>query len=209
MYQLTEAHAFSTSRTARLAAVLVLAGLVGLAGCDRDAGSTSEQASAQQPAPTAEESAKPGSDEHEEHGHDEEHGEHDEHADGDEHGHHDAHLGGQMYELSRRFSAIWFAGKAGNKPMVKYQVHEMEEVIEEIEKSAPTENGVDVAERLQDDVGSRLEALEESVGSDEDFEQTYRAIMGKCGTCHTQTNHGFIQPRIPEYNPYPNVKMEP
>lgn len=117
------------------------------------------------------------------------------------------HLGGKMYEITRRFSAIWFAGEAGNAAMVKYQTHELEEVIAEIDEAKPKEAGVDVSSRLKSDVEAHFEDLEKHAesGDDRAFEATYRKVMNNCTTCHADTKHGFIQVKLPEYNPYPNL----
>ncbi|MFB6350985.1 MAG: hypothetical protein ABEN55_23415, partial [Bradymonadaceae bacterium] len=116
-----------------------------------------------------------------------------------------------MYELGRRISAIWFAGQVGNKAMVDYQVHEIEELHAELAKASPTENGVDVAARLKSDVLKPLEGLSKTVGKSDlgDFEKTYTNIMKNCESCHTATGHDFINLKKPEYNPYPNLDMTP
>ncbi|MFP4597726.1 MAG: hypothetical protein ACLFVJ_05715 [Persicimonas sp.] len=124
--------------------------------------------------------------------------------------HHDeVHLGESMNELSMRFSAVWFAGKAGNAEMVDYQIHEIEEMVDELRPAAPQENGVDVVERLDADILSGLEDVEEAVESSEPeaFEASYRSVMESCGSCHHSTGHGFIKPKIPDYNPYPNLDL--
>ena len=181
---------------------LLVGGTLFTAACDRSEPSDStEKASAQQPESTSE--AKPGADDdHHEAAHEEE--------DHHEHGHEGLHLGAKMHEIGRRFAAVWFAGEAGNKPMLDYQIHEMEEVIEEIEEANPTEHGVNVADQLDARIVSQLEPLESSLDSDDvDFEKTYRSIMTECTSCHATTEHDFINVKIPEYNPYPNLEMEP
>ncbi len=128
--------------------------------------------------------------------------------DGDDH-HDEVHLGESMNELTMRFSAVWFAGKAGNAEMVDYQIHEIEEMVDELRPAAPQENGVDVVERLDADILSGLEDVEEAVESSdpEAFEASYRSVMKSCGSCHHSTGHGFIKPKIPDYNPYPNLDL--
>ncbi len=129
-------------------------------------------------------------------------------SDGDEaHDEEHFHLGGKMYEISRRFSAVWFAGQSGNAAMVKYQTHELEEVIEEIAEAKPMEEGVDVSARLKSDVEAHFEDLEKQAEAKDKkaFEATYRKVMNNCTVCHADTKHGFIQVKVPDYNPYPNI----
>ncbi|MFW5967254.1 MAG: hypothetical protein ACOCV2_07030, partial [Persicimonas sp.] len=124
---------------------------------------------------------------------------------------HEVHLAGPMYELGRRFSAIWYAGRAENTEMIHYQLHEIEELVAELDEHSPKENGVDVVDRLEGDVVAPLEKLEEEMeGSDDvDFEGDYDAITENCTSCHADTGHEVIRVTRPEYNPYPNIDMEP
>jgi cytochrome c553 len=123
--------------------------------------------------------------------------------------HEEVHLGESMNVLSRRFSAVWFAGKAGNAEMVDYQIHEIEELVEELKPAAPHENGIDVVERLETDILTGLEDVEKAVDASDPqaFEASYRRVMNSCGGCHHNTGHGFIKPKIPDYNPYPNLDL--
>jgi len=126
-------------------------------------------------------------------------------------GHEEMHLADVMVELSRRYSAIWFAGQTGNAPMIEYQIHEIEELYQEVEAASPTENGVDVASRLKADIVAPLEGLA-SAAEESDlsaFEGRYDAIMTNCESCHADTGHDFINVKQPEYNPYPNLDMVP
>lgn len=121
----------------------------------------------------------------------------------------EVHLGEHMYELSRRFAAVWYGGKAGNVEMVDYQLHEMHEVIEEIESAQVVENGVDVGGRLKSDVEAHFDALEKAV-EDEDtkrFETLYTQMAARCTNCHLETDHGFLKVKKPDYNPYPNLEF--
>jgi cytochrome c553 len=182
---------------------LLAGGALVTAACDRsDKDGNDEKASAQQPESTAE--AKPGTDDDH---HEEEQAKEEDHHD---HGHGGVHLGAKMHELGRRFAAVWFAGEAGNTRMVDYQLHEMEEVISEIKEADPTEHGINVADQLDARILGQLETLETSVGSDKaKFKKTYRSVMKQCTSCHADTEHGFINVKIPEYNPYPNLEMKP
>ena len=174
---------------------MLLASIVALAvGCDQQSRSpVAESVSADQ---------KPGTDEQK--GEEE----HDEHAE-EEHGHHDVHLGNKMYELQRRWSAIWFAGKAGDAEMVKYQTHEIEEIVESMEEHDPQEAGVDVVDRINVHVTNRLEGIEEAAekNNQELFEERYDTVTDGCNGCHAETKHAFIKVKTPEYNPYPNLRF--
>lgn len=121
----------------------------------------------------------------------------------------EVHLGEHMYEIGKRFAALWYAGKAGNVDMVDYQLHEMHEVIEEIESKDVEENGVDVGSRLESDVEAHFGPLKKAV-EDQDserFEELYTQMTARCTTCHIETDHGFLKVKKPDYNPYPNLEF--
>ncbi|RAL22337.1 hypothetical protein DL240_10840 [Lujinxingia litoralis] len=175
----------------RLSVVLVwLVAVFVLVGCERE---QAEAVSVVEPAPS------PGAEEGEEARHQE------------AHAHDEGHLGAHMYEIGRRYAAVWYAGKAGNAAMVDYQIHEIEEVIEELRAVRPVEEGVDVVDFFERGVLPGLERLEEAVdaGDQAIFEREYAAVFAQCNACHTATKHGFITVGRPEYNPYPNLKMGP
>jgi hypothetical protein len=112
-----------------------------------------------------------------------------------------------MMTLSRRFAAIWFAGRNNRSEMLHYQIHELEELLAEIEEASPTENGIDVANRLNSDVLSKLEALETRIDDPEAFEQSYREIAQNCSSCHADTGHDYIDVTVPTRNPYANIDL--
>src|SRR5690554_6925871 len=62
----------------------------------------------------------------------------------EDHAHDEVHLGAHMFEIGRRYATVWYAGEAGNKAMVDYQIHEIEEVVDELREAKPMEEGVDV-----------------------------------------------------------------
>lgn len=132
-------------------------------------------------------------------------GEHDE-----DHAHDEVHLGAHMFEIGRRYAAVWYAGEAGNKAMVDYQIHEIEEVIEELREAQPVEEGVDVVDYFDRSVLPGLEKVEEAIeaGNSATFEREYDAVIAQCNACHTATKHGFIKIGRPAFNPYANVNMD-
>lgn len=115
-------------------------------------------------------------------------------------------LGDRMNTLARRFSAVWYAGRNGNKELAKYELHEMEEIIESVELLRPMENGVDVASVLAAVNETQLAAVEKAVeaGDVPAFEAAYKATMEACNACHVQSAHPFIRITIPEAPPVRN-----
>jgi hypothetical protein len=106
-------------------------------------------------------------------------------------------FGERMNSFARRFAGLWYAGRSGNFELAKYELHEMEEVIEGIEPLQKVENGVN--------------AMEEAVEAKDKvaFEKAYRETMKACNACHTSSAHEFIRIGIPVRKPVVNRDYEP
>lgn len=115
-------------------------------------------------------------------------------------------LGEQMNSMARRFAMLWFAGQHGNRDLARYELHEMEEIIEGIAAVPRQKNGVDVPALVTVLGKSHLPQLEAAVDSGDQgrFEQAYRATMAACNSCHTAAGYGFIQIQIPTAPPVTN-----
>ena len=189
-----------SSIVALVSVALLTAGVV--AACDKDdeGASTDDDSKAVAPAD------KPGQTEGEDDHHEREEEDH-----AHEHGEEGVHIADAMYELSRRFSAIWFAGQVENRAFVDYEIHEIEELQADLAAESPKEAGVDVAARLKSDVVEPLGKLSTAVGESDlgKFDDVYHQIMKNCETCHADTGHDFINLKEPEYNPYPNLDLAP
>ena len=68
-------------------------------------------------------------------------------------------LGDRMNTIARRFAGIWYAGKSENVELAEYELHEIEEDIEDIELLRPIENGVDVFNVFQGVANSQFHDL--------------------------------------------------
>jgi len=120
-------------------------------------------------------------------------------------------LGDRMNVLARRFAAVWFAAKNGNRDLVRYELHEMEEVIESIELLRPIENGVDVAAVLDAVAHTQVKAMREAVDAKdpERFEAAYADTIDTCNACHYSADHPFIRITTPSASPVPNRVWSP
>lgn len=128
----------------------------------------------------------------------------DEEHEGDE-----VHLAAAMEELGRRYASVWYGAQAQNTAFVDYQIHEIEEVIDDMRSARPVEHGVDIVEFFDANIFPALERLEETLENNQDFEAAYDAVIQQCNACHIATEHGFIKVKRPDFNPYPNLDVNP
>lgn len=112
---------------------------------------------------------------------------------------------------SHRHATLWFAGEARNWPLADYFLHELEELVEEIEALHPMYRDVPVAELLRTATLPAMEALEEAV-EDEDhaaFEAAYDRLTTACNACHIASDRGAIVMVRPTSPPMTNLRYLP
>ncbi len=122
-----------------------------------------------------------------------------------------AELGESMNTLARRFASLWFAMKFENRPLAEYELHEIEEVIEEITATPRIENGVDISPVLAEVNARSLGAVRSAIAAD-DFEaarRAYEATILACNSCHVMSRHEFIRIKVPTEPPVPNREFRP
>ena len=122
-----------------------------------------------------------------------------------------ARLGDRMNTIARRFAGVWYAGKSGNVELAEYEIHELEEVIEDIELLRPIENGVDVFSVLQGVANSQLHDLRAALRADDPaaFDLAYETTMAACNSCHNSAGHPFIVITKPNAPPVHNRAFHP
>jgi hypothetical protein len=96
---------------------------------------------------------------------------------------------------------LYFAGKEKNKKLVRFYLHEIEEIMEEIAEGQVTEDGYNISEMMQSFGLNQVEIFEEANKEDitfESFEENYkRFIQNSCNNCHLSTKHEYIKITLP------------
>ncbi|MEM7368304.1 MAG: hypothetical protein AAF587_06850 [Bacteroidota bacterium] len=104
-----------------------------------------------------------------------------------------------MDRFQRFGSKLWFAGEYENWELASFYVHEIEEVIEELESSNILEEGQDIAELASRLPAPALMAVEKGIHAQDrvQFQQGYHRLVSACNACHVATKKPFIQIGIP------------
>jgi len=108
-------------------------------------------------------------------------------------------LGEIMSLQQMRHIKLWFAGRAGNWPLADYEIGELNEGFEDVNKLL----GGDTVEKH---VGSQIKALEKII-ADKDragFPAAFDRLSAGCNGCHHALDHGFIVIQRPTLLPYSN-----
>lgn len=116
-----------------------------------------------------------------------------------------------MMELQHRHATLWFAGEAGNWPLTDYFLHEMEELIGDIESLHSTYDEVPIAEILGDVTVPAIEAMEEAVEAEERaaFAAAYDQLTMGCNGCHAPADKAAIVIQRPTVPPLTNLRFTP
>jgi hypothetical protein len=99
-----------------------------------------------------------------------------------------------------RHSKLWFAGRAGNWPLAEYEIGELNEGFDDVNKLL----GGDTVEKA---VGPQISALEKVVEAKDHaaFTAAFDKLTAGCNGCHHTLDHGFIVIQRPTtLHPYSN-----
>jgi hypothetical protein len=116
-----------------------------------------------------------------------------------------------MVELGMRHALTWFAGDAGNWPLADHMVHELEELIEDIEEMHPVYRDVQVAAMLRDMTSPAVEALEDAVEARDRaaFAAAFDELTTACNHCHVASGKSAIVIQRPTAPPLTNLRFDP
>jgi hypothetical protein len=113
-------------------------------------------------------------------------------------------LGEIMTLQQLRHTKLWFAGHGGNWPLADYEVGELEEGFDDVNKLL----GGDTVDKQ---VGGPIKALEKAVAdkSRPEFDAAFDSLSAGCNSCHHALDHGFIAIQRPTLLPYSDQNFAP
>jgi hypothetical protein len=116
-----------------------------------------------------------------------------------------------MMELQHRHAILWFAGEAENWPLADYFLHEMEELVGDIEALHSTYDEVPIADILGDVTVPAVEAMEAAVEAVDlaAFVAAYDQLTMGCNGCHAPADKAAIVIQRPTAPPLTNLRFVP
>lgn len=108
-----------------------------------------------------------------------------------------------MDRLSRHAASLYFAGMGSETDLVKWEIQEIREAIEELEGQKVGD--VDLAAASTAALSGPLTELE-TAATAETFANSYASLVSACNACHTQTGVAFIAIATPRVPPWSNVR---
>lgn len=114
-------------------------------------------------------------------------------------------FGIMMANIQSHHNKLWFAGQNKNWLLADFEVHEIIERFEELERHQSNKKEVSLIPMIK----PVLEGLDEAIDNKDfkKFEQSYKSLTTTCNSCHITTKNNFIEIKTPERNNYENQKF--
>ena len=99
-----------------------------------------------------------------------------------------------MAEFGNRFVDVYYAAKGRNWGLASYQLGEMVEIVERVEKTVP-----DKAPMLTSFEHENIDALRKVIMTKNwsKFHAAFKTMAEGCNNCHEATNHPYIHFKLP------------
>ena len=116
-------------------------------------------------------------------------------------------LGEFMLGFQLHHAKLWFAGQNQNWPLANFEVNEMKESLEDIQKfcsDRPEVKAIGMIVPAIDSVNSAIQ--QKNISS---FNNSFSLLTNTCNNCHKATAHGFNVVTIPTGLPVVNQDFKP
>jgi hypothetical protein len=119
-------------------------------------------------------------------------------------------LGEYMSTVQLHTAKLWFAGKASNWKLAKFEVDELGETMAATEALHAKRNDVDISTFVMGTRKALLPLFEQSIVKKKltDFDDAYRQLLIACNSCHRKAGYEFIQIITPSREPVTNQQWK-
>lgn len=111
-------------------------------------------------------------------------------------------MGEFMGSIQTHHSKLWFAGQNQNWQLANFEVHEMTEALENIQKYNSYRTEAKYLNILTTPLKKITIAIENKNMAD--FKNSFVLITNTCNACHKATGFGYNVVKIPVVNPFTN-----
>lgn len=115
-------------------------------------------------------------------------------------------LGEFMSGIQVHHAKLWFAGKARNWELADFEIKEIQEAMEDIQKfnmDRPEVKSIGIIFPAIDSLDAAIHQQ-----SEEEFEKGFQFLTTTCNACHRTTDHGFNVIITPSTPPVSNQRFE-
>ena len=114
-------------------------------------------------------------------------------------------LGELMGSIQMHHSKLWFAGKAKNRKLAEFELHELKEIIADVstfqsERKESEQIGM---------ISPALDIIETAIKENNSplFERSYRQLTNSCNNCHRINHYEYIIIKVPEVPVFGNQEF--
>jgi hypothetical protein len=112
-----------------------------------------------------------------------------------------------MMDIQTHHAKLWYAGSKENWKLAEFQIHEIEEAIEDIEKfhgSRPEAQMITILESAAVDIHSAIEKK-----NSKEFKSSFLNLTNNCNGCHRANSVGFNVIKVPDNLTFNKQSFEP
>ena len=111
-------------------------------------------------------------------------------------------LGEFMAGIQLHHAKLWFAGQNQNWPLADFEIHEIQEALDDINEFCKDRPEIKSIGMLKPPIDSMKEAIGHK--DLQLFKNNFLVLTNTCNTCHKATDHGFNVVIIPTNPPVSN-----
>ncbi len=113
--------------------------------------------------------------------------------------------------IQPRHIKLWVAGQEKNWVYAAYELHEMEEALENVARVRPIYRTSNIAELIAATMKAPMDAVAEAIKSANaaKFTEAYAQLTATCNACHQSTEHAFVVIQVPKASSFPDQDFRP
>lgn len=112
-----------------------------------------------------------------------------------------------MSGIQTHHAKLWFAGQNQNWPLADFEVHEIQEALEDVQKFCSDRPEIKAIGMINPAIDSIDNAIQQK--SSQLFKNSFILLTNTCNNCHKATDHGFNVVTIPTNLPAVNQEFKP
>lgn len=112
-----------------------------------------------------------------------------------------------MSGIQTHHAKLWFAGQNQNWPLADFEVHEIKEALEDLQKFCSDRPEMKAIGMIDPAIDSVSHAIQQK--SLELFRNSFILLTNTCNNCHKETEHGFNVVTLPTGLPVVNQDFKP
>jgi len=116
-------------------------------------------------------------------------------------------LGEFMLGIQLHHAKLWWAGQNRNWPLADFEVNEIKEALEDIQKYCSDRPEVKSIGMIAPAIDSISNSIQHK--SDQSFRTSFTLLTNTCNNCHKATEHAFNVVTIPVASPVVNQDFKP